>query len=88
MNASPDHDVNALVYLATTHKAEWGDSCHHALAEEIVRLRGINACLLEAAKSLQDLDRIGYAVPGSIGDTYSKAMALINVAIKKSERLR
>lgn len=36
---STGHDVNALVELATTHADKWGDSCHHALAEEVVRLR-------------------------------------------------
>jgi hypothetical protein len=34
-----DHDVNALVDLATIHSDRWGDSCHHALAEEIVTQR-------------------------------------------------
>ena len=33
------HDVNALVELATRHAGTWGDSCHHALAQEVVRLR-------------------------------------------------
>lgn len=33
------HDIDALVSLATDHKDNWGDSCHHALAAEVVRLR-------------------------------------------------
>jgi hypothetical protein len=47
------HDVNALVDLATAHKDKWGDSCHHALAGEVVRLREI---LQRNAKL--DVDRI------------------------------
>lgn len=39
MTNHPDHDVNALVDLATEHPDKWGDSCHHAMAQEIVRLR-------------------------------------------------
>jgi hypothetical protein len=38
-NMETDHDVNALVSLATTHSDRWGDSCHHALAQEIVTQR-------------------------------------------------
>ncbi len=50
-----DHDVNALVDLATKHADQWGDSCHHALAGEIVRLRERAAAtrrLLNAAVAL------------------------------------
>lgn len=39
MSGEAGHDVDALVDLATTHAGSWGDSCHHALAEEVVRLR-------------------------------------------------
>ena len=42
MNTNADlHDIDALVSLATEHADKWGDSCHHALGNEIVRLREI-----------------------------------------------
>jgi hypothetical protein len=47
-----EHDINALVDLATIHKAKWGDSCHHALGAEVVRLRKSEGVLLAQLKRI------------------------------------
>ena len=53
--------------------------------ESDARLIAAAPDLLEAAKDLFDLDRIGYSVPGRAGDGYHKAFQKLRAAIAKAE---